>query len=1021
MNANLESEILKLNPSQQEAVNAIEGPVLVVAGPGTGKTQVLSFRIANILSTTDAAANNILCLTFTESGVAAMRKRLLKLIGKEALYVRIHTFHSFCNEVILSHPENFSFAKELTQLDDLNRIKIIRLILDELSSEQELTIVPFYDKYTYQKNILDNIQALKREGVSAETLENICKETIADLEANPDINSRTGKPKKDYTDKLKLYKKNLELAMVYKKYSEVLLEKGFYDYEDMILFVIDKFKKDDELLAEYQEQFLYILVDEYQDTNGSQNELLKLFAFDKSPNIFAVGDDDQAIYRFQGANVENLLFFEKQFENVTTISLTTNYRSSQHILDLSSSLIDNNKARLNKILKGVDKRLKAGLSIPNHLAEVYEFEHYQHENNFIIQKIKELAANGISYNDIAVFYKRHADGSDLALDLINNGVPIKLAAGKNSLDQQEILQLINLLKVVDFTDKNRDKLLFTIMFYNFLGINRLDAFKLTRAAADKKISIIDLMLDEAALDEAHIEHKSKIVELANNIINWKADSANYNFYNFLIKVANDSGYLDYFIKENNLEIINSIQSFFDYVKNLNLQNKNLTLSEVLEDITLLEANKLSIQESDIILEKEGVNLMTAHKSKGLEYKYVFIVKFYDKNWGNSRVADKLKLIPDIYDLTKEDDTEKIDIDDMEDERRLFFVALTRAREKVYITYSKVYPSGNSTKEVSPSIFLSELDKKYIEFHDDYATPTIEINTVKDLNTNILAPYSITEEEYLKSLVKDFRLSASALNEYIECPLKFKFNCLIKTPKGSNSNLILGTAIHYAFEQYFRNLIKSQQKDISFVNAMFLVSLDRQLLNEDEYKQIKDEGLKILKNYFTQYKDLIEVPADVEYGFFSKGIFLELPNQDPIELTGKIDKVEWLDKENNQVRLVDYKTSEPKTEGQIKGTTKDSKGNIYRQLIFYKLLTDLDRSFKPKGKLDKYIVSEVQVDFLKPDKDKNVFKKVNYQISEDDIAIVKDKINDIVTRVRKLEFGSDDYPRCGQCEYCALFS
>ncbi|MBE0574131.1 ATP-dependent helicase, partial [Candidatus Dojkabacteria bacterium] len=344
MNANLESEILKLNPSQQEAVNAIEGPVLVVAGPGTGKTQVLSFRIANILSTTDAAANNILCLTFTESGVAAMRKRLLKLIGKEALYVRIHTFHSFCNEVILSHPENFSFAKELTQLDDLNRIKIIRLILDELSSEQELTIVPFYDKYTYQKNILDNIQALKREGVSAETLENICKETIADLEANPDINSRTGKPKKDYTDKLKLYKKNLELAMVYKKYSEVLLEKGFYDYEDMILFVIDKFKKDDELLAEYQEQFLYILVDEYQDTNGSQNELLKLFAFDKSPNIFAVGDDDQAIYRFQGANVENLLFFEKQFENVTTISLTTNYRSSQHILDLSSSLIDNNKA-----------------------------------------------------------------------------------------------------------------------------------------------------------------------------------------------------------------------------------------------------------------------------------------------------------------------------------------------------------------------------------------------------------------------------------------------------------------------------------------------------------------------------------------------------------------------------------------------------------------------------------------------------------------------------------------------------
>ena len=525
MKINLDEQIKRLNPSQQEAVNTIDGPVLVIAGPGTGKTQVLSYRIANILSKTDASSQNILCLTFTDSGVNAMRNRLLGLIGNDALYVKIFTFHSFCNDVIQSNPEKFAFKKELKQLDDLNKIKIIRSIIDKVAENGKSSLVTFGDRYYYQRSILDSIQALKREGKKANELKEICQKVLAELEANPELNKKTGKPLGKYTDKVNKYTKNLELAEIYQLYTDALTEEGFYDYEDMILFVIDKLKTDDELLASLQEKYLYVLVDEYQDTNGAQNEILKVLgSFDTRPNIFAVGDDDQAIFRFQGANVENLLFFKKQFEDVKTISLTTNYRSSQHILDLSSKLVDHNQARLNKLIDGLNKKLKAGLDIPNHPTEVYEFNNQDSENNFVVNKIKELEANGVKYSDIAIFYKEHADGEDIALDLINNNIPVRLAAGKNSLNQLPVIQLVNLLKAISYTDKDRDSIIFKIIFYPFFKITRLDCFKLTKTAHDKRISIFELMLDKALLEQNGIYEIEKINKIAEMLLDFKGDS-----------------------------------------------------------------------------------------------------------------------------------------------------------------------------------------------------------------------------------------------------------------------------------------------------------------------------------------------------------------------------------------------------------------------------------------------------------------------------------------------------------------
>lgn len=1020
MKSNLEEEIKNLNPSQQEAVNTIDGPVLVIAGPGTGKTQVLSYRIANILSKTDASAQNVLCLTFTDSGVNAMRNRLLHLIGNDALYVKIFTFHSFCNDVIQNNPERFNFKKELKQLDDLNKIKIIRQVIDQVALEGKSSLVTFNDKYYYQRSILDSIQTLKREGKKPDELRIICENALKELEANPELNKRTGKPLGRYTDKVNKYTKALELAEIYNLYSQALEQEGFYDYEDMILFVIDKLKTDDELLASLQEKYLYILVDEYQDTNGAQNEILRILgSFDSRPNIFAVGDDDQAIYRFQGANVENLLFFKKQFEDVKTISLITNYRSSQHILDLASKLVDNNQARLNKLIEGLNKNLKAALSIPNRPTEVFEFANQDAENKFIVNKIKELEANGVKYSDIAVFYKEHADGEDIAMDLINSNIPVRLAAGKNSLEQLAIIQLVNLLKVIDYTDKERDAIVFKIIFYPFFNITKLDCFRLTKTAHDKRISIFELMLNKPALQEAGIEEIEKINSIAEMLLEFKSDSVNHVFTQFIKKVMDLSGYLDYYLKNGNIEHVNSIQSFFEYVKSINLNNKELSLTDFLQDLKLLEENHISISESEISVNKEGVNLMTAHKSKGLEYKYVFIIKCVDKKWGNKKVSSLITLPDEIFDLTGEKDTEALKMDKLEDERRLFFVALTRAKEKLYISYAKEYFQGSSVKATVPSIFINELDNNLLEVNSNIENEFDANSVLSKLKYNTLSPYSVSEKQYLTEVISNFSLSASSLNKYIECPIKFKFEDLIKAPQSSNNNLILGTAIHYSLEQYARSQIKGNNKDLPFMLQTFLNYIDKQLIDPDDYKVIREEGLEILEKYYSFYNGEFDVPADVEYSFYNKNVLIDFEDGSiPLKLNGKIDRIEWINKDFGEVRVVDFKTSKPKSIKEIMGENKNATGDTFRQLVFYKLVGDLDKNFKPFNSLINYKITETKVQYLKPAANGDL-KSETFVIEKPQIDELKEKIKDVITRIRNLEFGSDEYPTCQECTYCKL--
>lgn len=345
-------EYSRLNQGQRKAVDQIEGPVMVIAGPGTGKTQILSVRIGKILLDTDYLPSNILCLTYTDAGVLAMRKRLLGMIGPDAYSVHIHSFHSFCNMVIQQNMHLFH-KKDLQPLNELEQSSCLMQLIDGFGNDNPLKRYKM-DAYFEASNLKDLFGNMKREGWATDYLlqkiddyvENIIPETFYNkVKAKKGIIEVTVEGKKEI-EKMEKLKAAVQAFPAYQK---ILREKQRYDFDDMISWVIDAFQKEPDLLASYQEQYQFFLVDEYQDTSGAQNKLVELLVSywkDESPNLFVVGDDDQSIYRFQGANMENMRMLTGKYADLLKVVLTHNYRSVQPILDAAHSLIQNNKQRL---------------------------------------------------------------------------------------------------------------------------------------------------------------------------------------------------------------------------------------------------------------------------------------------------------------------------------------------------------------------------------------------------------------------------------------------------------------------------------------------------------------------------------------------------------------------------------------------------------------------------------------------------------------------------------------------------
>lgn len=987
----------KLNKEQRQAVDTIEGPVMLVAGPGTGKTQTLALRIANIIKKTDTSASSILALTYTESGARAMKSRLIEMIGAEAYYTNISTFHAFCQGVIKENPDIFILNPTSEPLSELEKIKIIQSLIDKLKLK---ILRPTLSPYYYSGAVLGAISDLKREAVDPDEFDSLLNAEEAFL--NSDDAQELKKP--ETLKRRRNLDKNRELNLLYREYQKILIQNKTYDFEDMINTVIEAFKHNEDLLLTYQEKYLYILVDEYQDSNNAQNELLVLLSkyWGQEANIFVTGDPDQSIMRFQGASIENQLSFINTYPNAKVITLKTNYRSTQEILDIADSLISQNHLRINNVVPGIDPHLisvktknsdtkSSGINLATLSTNVAELI-------FVAEDVKNKIQNGVSPREIAIIYHKNIEMFQIGAILAKYGIDYVVQGGTNLLFDPLITNFLKILKVIDSINRGgEDEDLFVILHFEIFNLDPLDILKISRLAGDSRKSIFEVISNKDILSTLNLASPSVIGEFVNKLISWSTLESQKTFIEFFEIVLNDSGYLSSIL--NSYHNIAKINTLFEEIKRMNNSQKNLNLRVFLENINIMQENKLRLEESSYGITKEAITLTTAHKSKGLEWEHVYIVKAIDGNWGNTKKRELISLPDTLLKNVKPSDKEK-----NEDERRLFYVAITRAKSFLTLTRAETYNYFGKPQPSSPTMFLQELKSTLVENID---VSHVEQNALKHIETILKrqVPYDSVESEkaYLLDLVANFKLAATSLNSYLHCAYKFKLDKLLKVPHAKKSHLLYGTSIHAALEKFYNKILTVNEiPDLEFLLSHFRHSLKNTVISDKDLEVYLEKGERVLTAYHKFHQHNISLPLATEKSLSA--------NIGDIQITGKLDRLDWVDKESRLVRVVDYKTGKPKTLGQIKGDTQDSEGDLRRQLEFYKLLIDLDPTLN-------YKFGEGMFDFVEEPELNGKLGERRLIVTDAQVEELKSTIQVTMKNIRSLSFSrTTDLKKCENCYF-----
>ena len=581
-------------------------------------------------------------------------------------------------------------------------------------------------------------------------------------------------------------------------------------------------------------------------------------------------------------------------------------------------------------------------------------------------------------------------------------ISFNVEGGGNILKDPTINKLLILLKVINNYQNNlEDTALFSLLHFKFLRFEPLDILKLTRVASKKRSNIIDTILS-TDLKKIGLKDPDKFILFINQLANWQQLNFNLNFTEFFEILLKESNFLNWVLSSKTvIEKLNKLNSLFLEIKKLNTNDHKLNLNSFLKALNLMEINHLKIIETDLDIQTNSITLSTAHKAKGKEWEHVFIYKAIDQKWGNNRTRELIKLPVGILKNTILDKKEK-----NEDERRLFYVCLTRARKNIYISYADKYITANYTKETFPTMFIKELPQNNIKYIN-----VKSLKSKKILNL-FLSPASIQtiglkEQKFLKNIIENFKLSPTALNTYLTCPYKFKLNNLLKVPRSKISYLSFGSAIHRSLEMFYKKFIKDNKPpNKKYLLIQYKYALKKEVLIPEDFKTRLEQGKKILSDYFDNYKDLFVKPLCAEKFFGSKWSKTYLGD---IPLSGKVDRIDWVNQKEKTVKVIDYKTGKPKSRNDILGKTKYSEGDYYRQLVFYKLLSQLNKNFQLK-------VVEAELDFIETNSS-GKFKKESFKISDTDINNLKEVIKQSMKKIRSLDFPkTEKRHHCDRCEY-----
>ena len=638
--------VQNMNENQLKAILKTQGAVMVIAGAGSGKTRVLTNRIAYLIAKKNVLESNILAITFTNKAAKEMKERIYSLVGETSKYIWINTFHSMCVRILRQHIDLLGYNKNFTILDTSEQKSIIKNIVKELNLSED----------SYQpNNILKIISNSKNSMIS-----------VNEMKAQ----ARFG------------FMKNV--AEIYEYYQKYLKKNSVLDFDDLMLKTIVLFEKHPEVLAIYQNKFEYIHVDEYQDTNVIQYKLIKMLS-EVHKNICVVGDDDQSIYSWRGACSDNIINFEKDYEDVEVIFLDQNYRSNSTILDAANAVIKNNTDRKDKALwsenKGGDK------------ITVYAATNDKDETDDIAKKILDLKTQGIDYKDIAILYRANYLSRSMENSCMAFGIPYKLIGSLKFLQRQEIRDLLAYMNVI--VNKNDEFSLRRIINVPKRGIGASSMAKIDNYAEQYGLSLFEALknIDMIGVSKKIITN----IHLLTQLIEKYSQTEQYSIEDLIVGIYKDSGY-ESMLKESADAYaesrIENISELVSSAKQFSSMNDNLI--DFISEMSLTS-------DADDENEDDSVVLSTVHAAKGLEYRVVFIMGLEEN------------LFPSIRDAeSSEDERNK-----MEEERRLAYVAITRAKEKLFMSYANRRMQFGSIKNNKRSRFLDEVPNKLMHFESGF--------------------------------------------------------------------------------------------------------------------------------------------------------------------------------------------------------------------------------------------------------------------------------------------------------------
>jgi DNA helicase II / ATP-dependent DNA helicase PcrA len=1024
-----------LNTAQKQAVDTIDGPVMVIAGPGTGKTELLSLRAANILRTTDTLPENILCLTFTDSGANAMRERLVSIIGKDAYKVAIHTFHSFGSEVINQFGEYFYAGAHFRPADELSRYEIIRTIFDSLGHNNVLN-KKMNGAYTYLSDSLTVISELKKSGLTSDELLIILDANDVALEKTAQLLSPifASKPSKAMIDQLAVHiepirasavavdipsvvplatiiadslehavdtaqstgkttsitawrnawfkkdengvfvlksterqSKLRAVSSIYEQYLARMQEAELYDFDDMILRVVHAMEVFDELRFNLQERYQYIMVDEFQDTNMAQmrivHNLTNNEAQGDTPNIMVVGDDDQAIYSFQGADISNIIDFRTNYPKARIITLTDNYRSGEVILASARSIIVQGSERLENYIDEVTKILSAHTAHGPGTASLFEAESSADERHWLVESIKSDIAAGTSASDIAVLTRKHAEIEKLLPYFVRANIAVQYERRDNVLDLAPIVLIEQLARVLNAVAAGQHDIvnghLPELLAHPAWAIDPVLLWQLSLKAYQNHTHWLDEMaripellplqtwLITTALASIHTPLESILDVLIGSTSSQSGDTEHDDadpehtpvapfvspLYNYYFSADALASHTDEYVRY--LEALRAIRTKLRDYRPLDTPD----LQSFITFITLhrtIGSGITSVRSASTA--GDGVNIMTAHKSKGLEFDTVYITNAIDSVWGE-RARSRVRQ------LSYPENLPLAPLGDSSDERlRLFYVAATRAKKVLNISFAS---TGDGNKSSARAGFLvgdgAAADTTIAISSDHNQTQALETAELQWYESLVQSNHPDLRT-LLAPQLERYQLSVTHLTNFLDVtrggPQNFLLQNLLRFPQSMSPASAYGTAIHATLNRAHAHLVaEGKRQAVEDILHNFETSLSEQHLSAGDFELYLQKGSEDLQAFLHARYNTFTNTQKSELNFKSQHVIVG-----DAHLSGALDLVDV--SPSKSVVVTDYKTGKA-TRSWI-GKTDYEKIKLHKykqQLMFYKLLIENARDFR----------------------------------------------------------------------------